>query len=113
MIGDNILLLETIGRKSNKIRKTPLTYVQIDDGYLVAASYGGRDKTPDWFYNIYNQNVRVFVNKEYQNVKPSVVKTDDKEKYWSLLTAVYPTFNLYRSKTDRDIPLVKLITEQV
>ncbi len=57
--------------------------------------------------------MRVFVNKEYQNVKPSVVKTDDKEKYWSLLTAVYPTFNLYRSKTDRDIPLVKLITEQV
>ena len=112
LIGDNILLLETIGRKSNKIRKTPLTYVQIDDGYLVAASYGGRDKTPDWFYNIDNQNVRVFVNKEYQNVKPSVVKTD-KEKYWSLLTAVYPTFNLYRSKTDRDIPLVKLITEQV
>ena len=63
--------------------------------------------------NIDNQNVRVFVDKEYQNVKPSVVKTDDKEKYWSLLTAVYPTFNLYRSKTDRDIPLVKLITEQV
>lgn len=57
--------------------------------------------------------MRVFVNKEYQNVKPSIVKTDDKEKYWSLLTAVYPTFNLYRSKTDRDIPLVKLITEQV
>ena len=57
--------------------------------------------------------MRVLVNKEYQNVKPSVVKTDDKEKYWSLLTAVYPTFNLYRSKTDRDIPLVKLITEQV
>ena len=57
--------------------------------------------------------MRVFVNKEYQNVKPAVVKTDDKEKYWSLLTAVYPTFNLYRSKTDRDIPLVKLITEQV
>ena len=56
--------------------------------------------------------MREFVNKEYQNVKPSVVKTD-KEKYWSLLTAVYPTFNLYRSKTDRDIPLVKLITEQV
>ena len=57
--------------------------------------------------------MRVFVNKEYQNVKPAIVKTDDKEKYWSLLTAVYPTFNLYRSKTDRDIPLVKLITEQV
>ena len=31
LIGENILLLETVGRKSNKLRKTPLTYVVIDD----------------------------------------------------------------------------------
>jgi len=111
LIGDNILLLETTGRKSNKIRKTPLTYVQIDEGYLVAASYGGRDKTPDWFYNIGNKKVKIFVNRKYQDATPSIVPSSDKEKYWNLLTAVYPTFNLYRSKTDRDIPLVKLITE--
>tara|TARA_A100000164_G_scaffold185511_1_gene164710 strand:- start:4527 stop:4862 length:336 start_codon:yes stop_codon:yes gene_type:complete len=111
LIGDNILLLETTGRKSNKIRKTPLTYVQIDEGYLVAASYGGRDKTPDWFYNIDNKKVKIFVNRKYKDAKPSIVPKSDKEKYWNLLTAVYPTFNLYRSKTDRDIPLVKLITE--
>ena len=63
LIGENILLLETVGRKSNKLRKTPLTYVVIDEGYLVAASYGGRDKTPDWFFNINTDKVKILVNK--------------------------------------------------
>ena len=62
LIGENILLLETVGRKSNKLRKTPLTYVVIDEGYLVAASYGGRDKTPDWFFNINTDKVKIPVS---------------------------------------------------
>ena len=110
LIGENILLLETVGRKSNKLRKTPLTYVEIDEGYLVAASYGGRDKTPDWFFNINTDKVKILVNKEYKFAKPQIIDELEKEEYWRLLTDFYPTFNLYRSKTDRDIPLVKLIT---
>ena len=110
LIGENILFLETVGRKSNKLRKTPLTYVEIDEGYLVAASYGGRDKTPDWFFNINTDKVKIFVNKEYKDAKPLIIDEFEKEEYWKLLTDFYPTFNLYRSKTDRDIPLVKLVT---
>ncbi len=109
LIGENILLLETVGRKSNKLRKTPLTYVVIDEGYLVAASYGGRDKTPDWFFNINTDKVKILVNKEYKDAKPLIVDELEKEEYWKLLTDFYPTFNLYRSKTERDIPLVKLV----
>jgi len=110
LIGENILLLETVGRKSNKLRKTPLTYVEIDEGYLVAASYGGRDKTPDWFFNINTDKVKILVNKEYKDAKPVIIDELEKEQYWRMLTDFYPTFNLYRSKTDRNIPLVKLIT---
>ena len=110
LIGENILLLETVGRKSNKLRKTPLTYVEIDEGYLVAASYGGRDKTPDWFFKINTYKVKILVNKEYKDAKPLIVDELEKEEYWKLLTDFYPTFNLYRSKTERDIPLVKLVT---
>ena len=40
----------------------------------------------------------------------TVMNEIEKEKYWKLLTDFYPTFNLYRSKTERDIPLVKLVT---
>ena len=46
------------------IRKVPLTYVELSDSYLVAASYGGRDVHPEWFLNIQINNGNVVVNKK-------------------------------------------------
>ncbi len=66
ILGGNILLLETKGRQSGKIRKVPLTYAEIDNGFLVAASYGGRDKTPNWFYNLENSNT--FSQDEWEEI---------------------------------------------
>ena len=45
IIGDHILLLETTGNKTNQVRKTPLTYANCENDYIVAASYSGNDKT--------------------------------------------------------------------
>ena len=69
ILGGNILLLETKGRQSGKIRKVPLTYAEIDNGFIVAASYGGRDKTPNWFYNLENSNTFVTVDKDRLKVE--------------------------------------------
>ena len=103
------MLLETIGKKTNKIRKVPLTYVEIKNGYLVAASYGGRDNSPGWYYNIKDKQGYVTVNKEKYKVHPEIVKDEEFEYFWNKLLAIYPTFNLYRARTERNIPLIKLI----
>ena len=50
------------------------------------------------------------IRDRYKDAKPLIVDELEKEEYWKLLTDFYPTFNLYRSKTERDIPLVKLVT---
>ncbi len=109
ILGGNILLLETIGKKSNKVRKVPLTYVDIKNGYLVAASYGGRDNSPGWYYNIKDNEGYVTVNKNRYKVKSEIVKDEDSEKFWNKLLSIYPTFNIYRARTERKIPLIKLI----
>ncbi|MEC7926270.1 MAG: nitroreductase family deazaflavin-dependent oxidoreductase [Actinomycetota bacterium] len=109
VLGGNILLLETIGKKSNKVRKVPLTYVDIKNGYLVAASYGGRDNSPGWYYNIKDNEGYVTVNKHRYKVKSEIVKDEDSEKFWNKLLSIYPTFNIYRARTERKIPLIKLI----
>ena len=94
LIGENILLLETVGRKSNKLRKTPLTYVVIDEGYLVAASYGGRDKTPDWFFNINTDKVKILVNKEYKDAKPLIVDEIEGKLVVSLNDGNFPEIKI-------------------
>ena len=109
VLGGNILLLETIGKKSNKVRKVPLSYVDIKNGYLVAASYGGRDNSPGWYYNIKDNEGYVTVNKNRYKVKSEIVKDEDSEKFWNKLLSIYPTFNIYRARTERKIPLIKLI----
>ena len=109
ILGGNILLLETQGIKSNKIRKVPLTYTEIKGGYLVAASYGGRDQSPGWYYNIQENEAFVTVDNKRYKVSYEIIKKNEVEFYWNKLTEIYPTFQLYRKRTDRDIPLIKLI----
>ena len=109
ILGGNILLLETKGRNTNLIRKVPLTYVELSDSYLVAASYGGRDVHPEWFLNIQINNGNVVVNKKKYKIKAEIIPEDEIEKYWKKLIKIYPTFNLYRARSKRSIPLVKLI----
>ena len=91
------------------IRKVPLTYVELSDSYLVAASYGGRDVHPEWFLNIQINNGNVVVNKKKYKIKAEIIPEDEIEKYWKKLIKIYPTFTLYRARSKRSIPLVKLI----
>lgn len=57
LLGRNILLLSTTGRKSGRTRVTPLTYELREDAYLVASARG---KRADWVRNI-QENPRVRV----------------------------------------------------
>ena len=61
------------------IRKVPLTYVELSDSYLVAASYGGRDVHPEWFLNIQINNGNVVVNKKKYKIKAEVIPEDEIE----------------------------------
>ena len=109
ILGDHILLLETVGNKSQKIRKTPLTYAQHDESYIVAASFSGSKNTPDWYFNLLTSPPYITVNNSRFKVNVEEINVDNKDFYWSLLDKVYPTFKTYRERTDRNIPLIKFI----
>ena len=109
ILGDHILLLETIGNKSQKLRKTPLTYAEHKNSYIVAASFSGNDNTPDWYFNLFTSPPYITVNDSRFEVVVEEIQLENKEFYWSLLDEVYPTFKTYRQRTDRDIPLIRFI----
>src|SRR6188768_1821439 len=46
------LILHTTGRRSGQPRKTPLSYTQDGDTYIVIASDGGSPHHPDWYRNL-------------------------------------------------------------
>ena len=84
-----------------------MTYANFENHYIVAASYSGNDKTPDWFYNLSTDNPFITINNERFEATYELIESSEKEYYWGLLDEVYPTFQMYRKRTNRDIPLIK------
>ncbi len=67
IIGRLVLLLTTRGRKTGRLRVTPLQYEQIEGKYYVASAFGTRS---DWYCNILaDPGVRVRVGrKEFEAI---------------------------------------------
>src|SRR5262245_25557713 len=60
-----LLLLHTKGAKSGLERINPVAYFTDDGRYVVIASKGGADTSPDWYYNLVaNPDVSVEVGTE-------------------------------------------------
>ena len=49
LVGKNILLLTTTGRRTGKRRTTPLFYARDAGDFIVIASNGGEDAYPGWW----------------------------------------------------------------
>src|SRR5947208_17032944 len=50
--GAAVVILTTRGRRTGKIRKSPLMRVEHDGKYAVVASLGGAPKHPVWYHNL-------------------------------------------------------------
>lgn len=109
MRGMQILLLNSVGRRTGKKRTTPLMYLRDGDNYVIIASNNGRDKNPAWFYNIIGSpQVEIEVHGKRLKVSPFVVSGPEKERLWSQLIAKAPFYEGYRKGIKRSIPLVLL-----
>lgn len=107
--GTTILLLTTTGRKSGERRTTPLIHRVDGDRYVVVASKGGSPEHPDWFANLSAEpDVEVQVKGETFAVEPSVAEGEERERLWKLMAEVWPDYDDYAQRTDREIPVVIL-----
>jgi F420H(2)-dependent quinone reductase len=52
LVGNDMLLLTTRGRRTGDAHTVPLLYLRDGDCLLVIASYGGRDRHPEWYLNL-------------------------------------------------------------
>jgi len=108
--GAPILLLTTKGRRSGEERTMPLIY-QADDGrYVIVASKGGWPDDPGWFKNIVGNpdDVEIQVKADRMPVRAYVAEGEERDRLWKLMTAVWPDYDDYQERTDRQIPVVVL-----
>ncbi|HWF56633.1 MAG TPA: nitroreductase family deazaflavin-dependent oxidoreductase [Solirubrobacteraceae bacterium] len=107
--GTQTLILTTTGRKSGQTRDSALIYGQHGDDYLIVASKGGADQPPAWWLNLEaNPAADIQVKGERFAVKARNASPEEKPELWTLMTAEWPAYDEYQTKTDRQIPVVIL-----
>jgi deazaflavin-dependent oxidoreductase (nitroreductase family) len=104
------LLLTTRGRKSGLRRRTALIYGQDGDNYIVVASRGGHSKHPAWYLNLVeNPVVEVQVEADKFSARAHTASPEEKARLWPLMASIWPSYDNYQAKTDREIPVVVLV----
>jgi deazaflavin-dependent oxidoreductase (nitroreductase family) len=104
-----ILILTTRGRRSGEERLKPLIFGEDDGRYVVVASKGGAQHHPDWYLNLRaDPAVQVQVKADRFRARARIAEGEERERLWRRMAEIWPAYDDYRQKTDREIPVVVL-----
>jgi deazaflavin-dependent oxidoreductase (nitroreductase family) len=104
-----VLLLTTTGRRSGDPTTTPLIYAQDGDRYVIVASKGGAPEHPGWYLNLEKTpEVELQVEDQVFPARARTASGEEREQLWRKANAVWPHYDEYAEKTDREIPVVVL-----
>lgn len=103
------LVLTTTGRKTGQERKFALIYQEVDGNAVIVASKGGAPNHPGWYLNLVEHpEVGVQIKADKFKARARTTSGEERAKLWEKLAAVWPDYNSYAEKTDREIPVVVL-----
>ena len=109
--GVHSLVLETQGAKSGQIRQAVLGYIEDrTDSWLVIASAVGASRHPAWLHNLAKQPEATveFGDGARVQIRAESLEDADLARAWERIAVEAPEYVKYRSKTDRDIPVIRL-----
>jgi deazaflavin-dependent oxidoreductase (nitroreductase family) len=108
------VLLRTIGRKSGNEHKVALPYWSDSDGHrVVVASFAGAPQHPSWYLNLTDRtaNPELLVLDQGHRfwADGQILEGSEYQDTWDGLLADRPYYADYQTRTDRIIPLVRLV----
>ena len=104
--GYPVCVVTTRGAKSGKVRRIALIHLPHGDSKLMVASQGGMDSHPLWYYNVAaHPDIRIMVDGEEKPYRARQVDDEEKAALWPHLLSLYPDFDEYQARTDRNIPV--------
>lgn len=107
--GKPVVVLTTVGARTGGLRKTPLMRVEHDGVYAVVASRGGAPEHPQWYFNLVaNPEVELQDGPVRGDYVAREVHGDEKVIWWGRALEVWPAYDEYQAKTERQIPVFLL-----
>jgi deazaflavin-dependent oxidoreductase (nitroreductase family) len=107
--GATCLVLGTTGRRSGEPRTNALIYSAAGDEFIVIASKGGSPNHPAWYLNLQaNPEVDVQVCGDRFKARARTATGAERAELWRLANVTWPNYDVYATRTDREIPVVVL-----
>jgi len=107
--GKTLLILHTVGAKTDQERVNPVAYVVDGDRFVIVASKGGAPTHPAWYYNILaHPVVTVEVGTEQFQVRAEVATEPERTRLYDKMVGMISSFAEYQQKTTRRIPVIIL-----
>jgi deazaflavin-dependent oxidoreductase (nitroreductase family) len=113
-MGFDALVLTTIGRKTGVERTTPVGRFPGKDGsWLIVASANGGPRNPAWYYNLaaHPDKVQIEMAGSKIAVTAQQLHGAEHEEAWRQITTAVPRFAKYQQKTDRELPVIRLVPQ--
>jgi deazaflavin-dependent oxidoreductase (nitroreductase family) len=111
-MGFDALVLHTVGRKTGAERMTPVGWFPAADGSrLIVASAAGAPGNPAWYYNLAANpdQVRIDVDGQTVAVRAEQLHGAERATAWERIVEAAPRFAEYQVKTDRELPVIRLV----
>ena len=116
--GQPLLRLVTTGARTGRRRETVLGWFRDPgggEGWLVVASNGGSARHPGWAFNLAKSPTAAFVDLgdgEFP-VEAELLSGDERSEQWNRVVELAPGYGRYVEKTDREIPIFRLLSRGV
>ena len=107
--GVSCLILTTKGRRSGEPRDAPLIYGTDGEDLMVVASKGGVPEPPAWYLNLQAEpEVEAQVRADRFRARARTATPDERPRLWARMAEIWPQYESYQRKTEREIPVVVL-----
>jgi len=112
LVGLDVLLLTTTGRRTGLPRTTPMPFYRDGDRLVLVGSNGGADTDPAWWKNLQaTPEAEVEIGRERLAVRAALATPEDRDRLWPRLKEWNANYRRYETKTTRRIPVVILTPE--
>jgi deazaflavin-dependent oxidoreductase (nitroreductase family) len=79
------------------------------EDFVIIASKGGAPTHPAWYLNLRNDpEATVEIGDREVRVRAEEADSEAKARLWQKMVEMYPTYDDYQKKTEREIPLLIL-----
>jgi len=105
----SVAILFTTGRRTGLARTVPLIFARDGDDVVLVASKGGAPQNPGWYRNLRKTpEAEIQIMGDRWRVRAHDVEGEERERLWEKMNEIWPHYDEYATRTDREIPIVVL-----